>query len=188
MNNPVKTFHASSRKEWRAWLSKNHSKENKVGLISYKKHTGKPALTHKESMEEAICFGWIDTTIKRLDEKRYLRYFSRRSKNSKWSLATLSYGKDLINRKLMTSHGLKFYKEGVKKKAFDHHIPKNPEIPLELKKELEKNIIALKNFNNFAPSYKKMYFRWILHAKLPETQMKRIKIIVQKAKDNRKNF
>ena len=184
----VPTVHAPDRKSWRAWLAKNHDKENKVGLISHKRHTGKPALTHKESMEEAICFGWIDTTIKRLDEERFIRYFSKRSKNSKWSMATLSYGKDLIKRKLMTPIGLQYYKEGVKKKAFDHHIPKNPEMPLELKAELEKDQIAKENFNNFAPSYKRMYFRWILHAKLSETQMKRIKVVVQRAKENKKNF
>ena len=188
MSNIVKKIHAPDRKTWRAWLEKNHDKEKKVGLISHKRHTGKPALTHKESMEEAIFFGWIDTTIKRLDEDRYLRYFCRRSKNSKWSLATLSYGKDLIKRKLMHPVGLQFYKQGVLKKAFDHHIPKNPEMPEMLKSELEKDPKALSNFNNFAPSYKRMYFRWILHAKLPATQMKRINEVVQRAKDNKKNF
>lgn len=184
----VPLIHAADRKTWRAWLKNNHLREKKVGLISYKRHTGKPALTHKESMEEAICFGWIDTTIKKLDEDRYLRYFCKRSKNSKWSLATLSYGKDLIKRKLMTPIGLQFYLEGKKKKAFDHHIPRNPDMPKMLRLELEKDKKALDNFNNFTPSYKRMYFRWILHAKLPITQMKRIKVVVQRAKDNKKSF
>ena len=184
----VPMVHAPDRKTWRAWLARNHNKEKKVGLISHKKHTGKPFLKHKEAMEEAICFGWIDTTIHRLDEDRFIRYFCRRSKNSKWSVATLSYGKDLIKRGMMTPIGIQFYKEGKKKKAFDHHIPKNPDMPIELKKELSKDTQALNNFNAFAPSYKRMYFRWILHAKLPETQMKRIKIVAQRAREGKKNF
>ena len=76
-------------------------------------------------MEEAICFGWIDTTIKRLDEDTYLRHFSRRNKNSKWSDNTLGYAKQLIKEKKMTPIGLEFYKEGLKKPTHDHGIPKN---------------------------------------------------------------
>ncbi|MEK6819504.1 MAG: hypothetical protein AABY10_06255, partial [Nanoarchaeota archaeon] len=141
-----KIFHAKSREEWRNWLEKNGDKEKKVALIKYKKHTGKPSLTHKESMEEAICFGWIDTTIKRLDEERYIRHFVKRNKNSRWSNATLSYARNLIKQKKMTPEGLKFYKEGLKKPVIDHGLPRNPETPKELIKELEKNNKAKENF------------------------------------------
>ena len=95
-DNNIKTIYAKNRKQWGAWLRKNHKKENKVNLIKYKKHTGKPSLTPKEAMEEAICFGWIDTTVNRLDEERYMQRFSKRSKNSRWSKNTLSYAKKLI--------------------------------------------------------------------------------------------
>src|ERR1051325_4388110 len=88
--------YCGTRQKWRNWLEQNHQKTTKIALLLYKKHTGKPSLSHRESMEEAICFGWIDTTIKRLDEDRYLRRFSRRTSKSKWSENTLSYAKALL--------------------------------------------------------------------------------------------
>jgi uncharacterized protein YdeI (YjbR/CyaY-like superfamily) len=169
------------KKDFRKWLSKNHNKEKKVGLILHKKHTGKSSPSHRELMEEAICFGWIDTTIKKLDDERYMRYFCRRTKNSTWSYNTLSYAKQLIKEKRMNPSGLIFYKEGLKKKPLDHGIPKNPDIPEELKRELEKKINKKikEKFEKVSPSMKKTYFRWILHAKLPETKKKRIDSIIE---------
>jgi len=79
----VKSVTAFSRKDFRKWLEKNHETENKVAVIIYKKHTGKPFPSHRELIEEAICFGWIDTTIKRIDEDKFLRNFAKRNKNSK---------------------------------------------------------------------------------------------------------
>ena len=169
-----------SKEDFRKWLSKNHDKENKVALVLHKKHTGKGSPSHRELIYEAISYGWIDTTIKRLDEDRFIRNFSRRNKNSSWSLNTLSYAKDLIKQKRMTPHGLKFYHEGRKKKAFDHGIPKNPEVPEDLKKALEKNKRARENFVKLAPSYKKSYLRQIEYAKTPETRKKRVLFVVKR--------
>ena len=101
------------KEDFRKWLAKNHDKESKVSIILHKKHTGKKSPTHRELMDEAICFGWIDTTINRLDEDRYIRNFSKRTKNSKWSYNTISYGKELIKQGRMAPAGLKFYKEGL---------------------------------------------------------------------------
>lgn len=130
-------------------------------------------------MREAICFGWIDTTVKRVDENKYLRFFSRRNKNSKWSYNTLSYAKELIKEKRMTPNGIKFYKEGLKKKPHDFDLLKNPDMPDEMKKVLRKNKKARENFDKLAPSLKRLYFRQILSAKMPETKTKRIGKIVR---------
>lgn len=186
--NDCKLIYARDRKEWRAWLEKNHLTEKKVGLIKYKKHTGKPSLTHKESMDEAICFGWIDTTIKRLDEDRYLRYFAKRSKNSRWSTATQSYARALIKQKLMTPEGLKYYKEGLKKPTIDEGISKNPDVPEDLKQALVAHPEAQTNFASFAPSYRRTFLRWLEKAKLPETRKRRIAVIVHRARTNKKQF
>jgi uncharacterized protein YdeI (YjbR/CyaY-like superfamily) len=183
----MKSITAFTRGDFRKWLVRNHNKEDKVSVIVYKKHTGKPSPSHKELMEEAICFGWIDTVIRKLDENRYIRTFSRRNKNSKWSNNTISYAKDLIKRKKMTSAGLKFYKEGLKKPTHDFGIPKNPDMPAELKIALSKNKIAKDNFENFSAFVKKMIYRWILRAKRDETRIKRIKLTVEKAKIGRKD-
>ena len=179
----ITTFH---RNDFRKWLEENHKKEKKVATILHKRHTGKPAPTHRELMEEAICFGWIDTTIKRLDENTYLRYFTRRNEKSKWSDNTLSYAKDLIKQGKMTEEGLKFYKLGLQRPTHDHGIPKNPDMPEELKKALNKSKVAKKNFEVFPPSAKRMTYRWILHAKLPETRMKRVNLTVKSAEVKKK--
>ncbi len=172
--------------EWRDWLSKNHDKEKKVYLIKYKKHTGKPTLTNREAMGEAICFGWIDTTINRIDDEKYSQCFVKRTEKSRWSNNTLSYAKRLIKEGKMTPAGLKMYKLGLKKPVIDHNLPKNPIPPSDLMIELEKNKTALNNFNNFAPSYKRFYIYWIEHAKRQETRNKRIKEVFNRSLENKK--
>ena len=184
----TKTISAFDRNDFRKWLEENHNKETKVGIILHKRHTGKPAPTHRELIEEAICFGWIDTIIKKLDDDRYLRNFSRRNNNSKWSDNTLGYAKKLIKEGKMTPMGLKFYKLGLKKPTHDEGIPKNSTMPLELKNALSIDKKAKDNFDTFSPSKKKMLYKWILRAKLPETSKKRVNTIIKSTHDGTSIF
>ncbi len=177
----MKKITVYSAKEFRAWLAKHHTKETKIAVVVHKKHTGKPAPTHREVIEEAICFGWIDTTIKRLDEDTFLRHFSKRNEKSKWSDNTLSYAKRLEKEGRMTPEGLKFYNMGKKRPTHDHGIPKNPDMPSELKKALAKNARATKGFEKFTPSMQRMFFRWILRGKQRATREKRARAIVASA-------
>ncbi len=185
-NQENKTIPAFHRNDFRKWLKDNHQKEKKVSVLLHKRHTGKPAPTHRELMEEAICFGWIDTTIKRVDENTYLRHFARRNEKSKWSDNTLRYAKELLEKGMMAEEGMRFYNLGKQRPTHDAGIPKNPDMPEELKKALNKNKTAKKNFEKFPPSAKRTTYRWILHAKLPETRMKRITITINKAKEGKK--
>lgn len=173
--------------EFHSWLKKHHKKESKVAVVIHKRHTGRPAPTHREFIDEAICFGWIDTTIKRVDEDTFLRHFSKRTSNSTWSDNTLKYARQLIKEGRMTPEGLRFYELGRRKPTHDHGIPKNPDMPPELKKALAKNKTARTNFEAFPPSAKKTFYRWLLGAKLPATREKRIAHIVQAAFHNNKN-
>ncbi|MBR9707182.1 MAG: hypothetical protein GOV15_01980, partial [Candidatus Diapherotrites archaeon] len=125
MSDEVKSTYAGSRKEWREWLRKNGRKENRVYLICYKKHTGKPFLTHRAALEDAICFGWIDTTIKRLDDEKFRRTFAKRTKKSTWSNNTLKYAREMIAKKKMTKVGMQAYEWGLKKKTIDHDLPRD---------------------------------------------------------------
>lgn len=179
-----------SEEDFRDWLKENHDKKKKVGLILHRRHTGKDSPSHYDLMQEAICFGWIDTTLKRFDEDKFIRYFCKRNKNSSWSYNTLSYGKRLIKEGKMQPSGLKFYKEGLKKKPLDFGIPKNPNMPEELKKELEKkkNKKAKDAFDRLTPSVKKYYFRFILRAKLPETKKRRVNSILKKIGEKKNHF
>ena len=184
----IKSITAFSRNDFRKWLRKNHSRERKVGIVLYKRHTGRSAPTHHELIEEAICFGWIDTIIKKIDDNKYIRSFTRRNNNSRWSENTLAYAKKLIKEKKMTAYGMKFYRLGLQKPTHDFGIPKNPEMPDELKKTLTKDKTAWNNFEKFPPSAKKMFYRWILYAKLPTTRKKRIMSAVRSAKMDNKNL
>ncbi len=182
------TITAYTKEDFRAWLEKHGGNERRVAVILHKRHTGKSAPTHRELIEEAICHGWIDTTIKRLDEATFMRNFAKRSKNSRWSDNTLAYAQRLIKEGKMTEQGLYFYKLGLARPTHDHGIPKNPDMPAELKTVLSMNAKAKKNFELFPPSAKRMFYRWLLHAKLPATRDKRVKQIIAAAIANQKNF
>jgi len=171
-------IYAGTRKEWRQWLRLNHKKENKVYLIKYKKHTGKPSLNNKEAMEEAICFGWIDTTIKRLDDERYQQCFAKRTDKSRWSNNTLRCAQNMIKKNKMSKFGMEMYLKGKEKPTIDHNFPRDPEIPIELKKELVKNKL-LDEFNLLSPSMKRLHIYALLRAKREETKKKRINEIIE---------
>ena len=173
----MKTFCAKDLADWRNWLKKNHLEEERILLVKYKKHTGKPILNNLDSMKQAICFGWIDTTVNRIDEDCYAQTFVKRNKNSKWSINTLSYGKELLEGNLMSPYGIKMYKEGLQKKPHDAGIPKNPKMPREIKKSLEKNKM-LDKFMKLSPSVRRMNFRAFLKAKRPETKANFIKKMI----------
>ena len=170
----MRKFYAKSLEDWRNWLERNHLKEDKVLLIKDKKHTGKPIIHNMDSMKTAISFGWIDTTTKRIDENQYAITYVKRNKNSKWSINTLSYGKELLEKGLMSPFGIQRYKEGLAKKPHDEGIPKNPEMPNEIKLALIKSN-KFDSFMKLSPSKRKMYFRMFLKIKRAETQEKFIK-------------
>lgn len=175
-----------TKDKWREWLEKNHLKENKVEVVVHKKHTGKPSLTHKEFLDEAICFGWIDTTIKRIDDNTFIRTFCRRNDKSRWSENTLRYAKDLFREGKMSSEGIKRYKEGLQRPVHDEGIPKNPDMPIDVKNFADAK--SLKAIEALPHSLKRMMYRMILRAKLPETKKKRVKMLIEMAQERqRKN-
>ncbi|MBS3144789.1 YdeI/OmpD-associated family protein [Candidatus Woesearchaeota archaeon] len=182
----TKSICPSSRKDWRAWLRKNHKKEKLIWLIHHKRHTGKHFLSHRETLEEAICFGWIDTIVKSIDNDTFARCFIRRTEKSRWSDNTLSYARKMIQEKKIVTEGLKRYKEGLKKPSLDLGIPKNPEPQQDLLKALQQNGKALEYFTHLAPSYKRYYIRWIERAKRPETRKKRIDLVVERCSVSKK--
>lgn len=182
----VPSFTAKTRSDFRRWLARNHSKERRVAIVLNKRVTGIPAPTHRELLEEAICFGWVDTTIKRLDESQFIRHFARRNSHSKWSENTQSYARQLIKQGRMTPAGLKFYKEGLTRPTHDHGIPKNPDMPAALRRALSTDKAAKGNFNLFPPSARRTFYRWILYGKMEETRAKRIKKVVEMAREGRK--
>ena len=183
--NGVKAVAAKSRAEWRRWLEKNVEKEKSVWLILYNKNSSKSSVKIDEAVEEALCFGWIDSkAIKRDDESRY-QSFSQRKPKSNWSKINRDRVSKLIKQGLMTSHGQSVIDHAKKTGTWlaMESVEKNI-IPDDLQKLFNKNKTALKNFQAFAPSSKRMILQWILSAKRAETRTKRLEKTVELASKN----
>jgi uncharacterized protein YdeI (YjbR/CyaY-like superfamily) len=172
-----KTLHVTNREDWRAWLKENHDKEQEAWLIFYKKHTGKPVIPYDDAVEEALCFGWIDSIIKRMDDEKFSRKFTPRKPGSKWSELNKKRVKKMIQRGRMTEAGLALINAAKKSGKWEQDIshPKDFPIPPGVIKAISANKKAWENFNKLAPSYKKQYVGWITTAKKEETRQRRLK-------------
>jgi uncharacterized protein YdeI (YjbR/CyaY-like superfamily) len=187
MNHP-NSIHFENRDAWRRWLEKNHGKASEIWLIYYKKHTGKPTVQYGEAVEEALCFGWIDSTVRTLDDERYMQKYTPRNKTSRWSDLNRKRAEKMIKAGKMTDAGMVKIDEAKKSGRWDqaYSSQRQFEMPPELKEALKKNKIAWDNFNNFAPSYRTMYMGWVASAKKPETRAKRVREVVERSARNEK--
>ena len=107
----LKQLHVTDREEWRTWLEKNHDVEQEIWLIYYKKHTGKPRIPYDDAVEEAICYGWIDSTVKRLDDEKYMQKYTPRKAKSIWSELNKTRAGKMIKAGRMTETGLERIRE-----------------------------------------------------------------------------
>jgi len=180
------SIYLTDRKKWRIWLRKNHKTKNEIWLIYYKKHTGKARIAYDDAVEEALCYGWIDSTIKRIDDEKFAQKFTPRNKNSNWSDLNIKRAKKLIQTGNMTKVGLALFQNRkiFSKKSSQTKSTEVDKILPALKKALASNKKALENFNNFAPGYRRLYIGWINSAKREETIEKRIKIVVERSEKN----
>lgn len=173
--------------EWRTWLSKNYNTYNGVYLIFYKIENTQKSMRWEEAVKVALCFGWIDSTVKSLGNGKRQQYFCPRKPKSVWSALNKKYIKELINNNLMHTSGLekiKIAKNNGSWTALDN--VENLIIPKDLQIEFNKNNTAFINYKRFAKSYKKNYLYWLHQAKKEITRKKRISEIVQLCKENRK--
>jgi uncharacterized protein YdeI (YjbR/CyaY-like superfamily) len=173
----MEQLYVKTVKEWRLWLEINHEFQDGVWLVFYKKETGKPTISYDEALDEALCYGWIDSIIKKIDESKYVRKFTKRNDESKWSEINKKKVEILIKEKRMTKFGLlKIEAAKLNGKWFEKDRPKvnfGNKDDFDLK--LSKNKKALKFFSNLAPSFQKQYILWISTAKQEATKEKRIK-------------
>jgi uncharacterized protein YdeI (YjbR/CyaY-like superfamily) len=169
---------------------KNYKKTNEIWLIFYKRHTGRPSIPYDDAVEEALCFGWIDSIVKRMDDDRYVRKFTPRSRKSVWSELNIKRAKKMIKTAKMTPPGrepFEFAMKAGKRSSGIETISRKAAIPEDLKKALAKNKKAQVNFSRFAPSHQRNYILWILDAKKKETRERRIKRVVEFAAQNKKS-
>lgn len=183
--------YCQDRNEWRSWLAKNGNRKKEVWLIYYKKHTGKPRVPYNDAVEEAICFGWIDSIIQRVDEERYRQKFTPRKRDSDWSAHNVRRANKMIREGKMTEEGLARFEEwkARNKKPVSRDPTQGEQIPPDdLVHALKKNRKALDHFNKMAPSHKRNYILWINDAKKEETRLRRIDKALQMLEKNIKSF
>ncbi|MHC4226805.1 MAG: YdeI/OmpD-associated family protein [Planctomycetota bacterium] len=172
----MKQLYATNRSQWRDWLSRHHAAETGIWLIFYKKGTSKPTIQYEAAVEEALCFGWIDSIIKRIDAVKYVRKFTPRKDSSNWSELNKKRAAKMIKEGKMTDTGLARIQAAKKTGLWDQD--GRPQIsfdvPPEFAKALARNKKAKKNFDKLAASYRKHYIGWIAAAKRPETKKRRI--------------
>jgi uncharacterized protein YdeI (YjbR/CyaY-like superfamily) len=186
-----KTVHPKTRKQWRQWLEKNHSSSPGIWFVYYKKESGKTRVSYGEAVEEALCFGWIDSLPRKLDHERAMLKFTPRKPKSVWSDLNKTRVEKLIAQKLMTAAGLVKIEQAKKDgswntlNASNFHTDNNS-LPDDLHKALSKNKKAFENFNAFPAGYRRQFLFWIDSAKRPETRTARIMQTILMAAANKK--
>lgn len=178
-------LYAPTRAEWRQWLAENHATEKSVWVKLYKKASGIPSVTYDEAVDEALCFGWIDSSVKKGDDEYRLQFFARRSPKSNWSRVNKNKVEKLIAAGLMTPAGqamIDLAKRTGTWTALDE--VENLVSPLDLQTALDANPVAKACFEAFPRSAKRGILEWLLNAKTNATRAGRIVEIVSKAARN----
>jgi uncharacterized protein YdeI (YjbR/CyaY-like superfamily) len=184
----VPELYFKSDKEWRTWLHKNHDDSKGIYLIFFKVEHENDSMRWEEAVKVALCYGWIDSTVKSLGDGKRRQYFTPRNEKSVWSALNKRYIENLLSEKLMHESGLKKVEIGKQNGswiALDD--VENGIIPEDLQIEFDINALAFENYQNFAPSYRKSYLYWLNQAKRDTTRKKRITEIIQLCANNIKS-
>lgn len=181
-------YYPVNRAEWRKWLTNNHKSADEIWVIYYKKHTNKPRIPYDDAVEEALCFGWIDSTVKRIDDEKYCQRFTPRNEKSEWSKLNKKRVSKLIKSGLMTEYGLIKINAAKKNGMWNKTriTDKDLIMPDEFKIALEKDKSAKDFFYNLTPSHKKRFIAWIVSAKMADTKNRRIQKSIELLSKNEK--
>lgn len=167
-----------SRAEWRKWLEKNHESAAEVWLLFVKAHTGKRTFAYVEAVEEAICFGWIDTTVRRIDDETYMQRFTPRSNDRNWSEINIERFDRMEAEGKMTDAGRA--RRAAKLLGPKKRLEASDPVPEFIAEALAKRPKAAAFFATLAPGYRRDYLRWIAEPKREETRAKRLAEALEK--------
>ena len=168
----MKTLLARTVDEWREWLEAHHDSESEVWLIFYKRHTGLASIAYQDALDEALCFGWIDSLIKRLDHSRYARKFTPRKANSRWSTSNrIRYAKLKASGRLKPT-GIDRAPAG---RGYDARADAPSTVPAYILAALTIRPAARRHYEGLAPSHRRRYISWIDSAKQEKTRTRRLK-------------
>jgi uncharacterized protein YdeI (YjbR/CyaY-like superfamily) len=170
-------LHITTRTEWRNWLKKNFKTESEAWLVYYKKGTGKPRIQYNDAVEEAICFGWIDSIVRKLDDKSIIQRFSRRSLKSKYSQANKVRLRSLVKEKKVHKEVLESLGAILKEKYV---------MPNDIILSIKTNRLAWKNFQKYSPQYQEIRIAFIDGArKRPNEFSKRLNYFIKMTEENK---
>jgi uncharacterized protein YdeI (YjbR/CyaY-like superfamily) len=180
------TYYAKDRKAWRKWLEKNHDTSTGIWLIYYKKDSGKTRVDYADAVEEALCFGWIDSTLNPIDEHSYMQQFTPRKPKSGWSKLNKDRVEKLIGQGLMTPAGLEKIEQAKQQGTWAKldHI-ESFTLPPELEKAFKANKKAKAFYNTLSITNKKYILYYLSHAKSAELREKRVDEIIAAANEQK---
>ncbi len=180
------TFYARDLAEWRAWLEHNHDSVREVWLIYYKAHTGQPCIDYEDSLQEALCYGWIDSLIQRIDDQTYARKFTPRTNTARWSESNKKRVAALIRAGRMTPAGMAVLGDLPADGAEPPVKKREPfAVPPEIEARIRANPAAWEYFSKLPPSHKRQYIGWATSAKRPETVERRLKEVIEDLEQNK---
>ena len=168
---PIETLDVRNRQAWRKWLQEQFASSSEIWLVFHKRHTGVTCVSYDDAVEEALCFGWIDSLVRRLDEDRYARKFTPRKANSRWSMINRRRYADLAARGLLAAQGLE---RAPTSRSGDAPVTPVWALPPYIEEAFKANPVAWQFFELLAPSYRRAYIGWIETAKRKETKEKRL--------------
>lgn len=176
----------TSRTQWRAWLEKNHDRAADVWVIFVKAHTGRQRLTYDEAVEEALCFGWIDTTLRRIDDEHFKQRFTPRSNVKNWSKSNLERFARMEALGLMTDAGRAKLHADID--APKERLQVGAPVPDFVEAALRKHPKAKAFFDTLAPGYRRNYLRFVTEAKKEETRLKRLDEAIRRLENGEKRW
>ncbi|OPC02364.1 bacteriocin-protection protein [Elizabethkingia ursingii] len=177
----------STQSDFRTWLEDNHLTEAELLVGFYKVNSKKPSMSWSESVDQALCFGWIDGVRKSMDEESYTIRFTPRKKDSIWSAINIKKVEELSGQGLMKEAGLKAFSLRTENKSRIYSHEKEP-VPLhpDFETQFQKNKMAWNFFTTQAPSYKKVMIHWIMSAKQEKTQLSRLEKVIQESEQQKR--
>jgi uncharacterized protein YdeI (YjbR/CyaY-like superfamily) len=184
----LESLYLKDAQSWRDWLRQNHDKVPGIWLIYFKKHTGQPRVQYDEAVEEALCFGWIDSIVKRIDEDTYMQKFTPRKPLSKWSPTNKKRVEKLIKSGKMKAPGITAVNIAKEKGKWDDSVASQIQFKLSsvFIDLLKTNRLAFENYDRLTPLQKKQYANWVMSAKKPETRLKRFTEMIRLLEKNEK--
>ena len=170
----MKTLLVRTPDQWRDWLAGHHASESEIWLIFHKQHTGVVSIAYQDALDEALCFGWVDSLVKRLDDRRYARKFTPRRPDSRWSAVNRKRYAELEAAGRLKRPGIERAPGG---RGYDPRPPRlamPAKLPAYIRSALRNHPTALRHFESLPPSQRRRYLAWIESAKREATRLRRL--------------